>query len=253
MKKWTTEQINKLRELYPDYSNSEIAMLLGFTTAAVKCKARKIGVMKRQFWSENELEYLKKHYPSHQSKNIADHLNRTVCSVNATAKILGLKKSQEFMNSAASGRIMPGTKTGKSFRFSKGHTSWNKGRKMPPGWGGNTRFKKGNVPHNTKSDGAISIRKSKGRPYVWIRVSHAQWRELHRIDWEKLNGTIPEGFNVQFKDGNSLNCEPENLYIINRESQMLQNSIQRYDPELKSLMRLNGKLKRKIKQYEEQN
>lgn len=36
--------------------------------------------------------------------------------------------------------------------------------------------------------------------------------QLHRVVWEENFGPIPAGYKVYFKDGNSLNCKPENLY-----------------------------------------
>lgn len=42
--------------------------------------------------------------------------------------------------------------------------------------------------------------------------------------WKEYYGSIPKGHNIQFKDGNRKNCTIENLYIIDRRKQMLENS-----------------------------
>ncbi len=109
-------------------------------------------------------------------------------------------------------------------RFKKGHISWNKGIKGLTIGGVQTQFKPGNEPHNTKHNGAISIRKDKsGRPYKYIRISKGNWELLHRFVWKKHNGEIPKGMLVVFKDGNSLNCSIDNLELISRKENMQRN------------------------------
>lgn len=46
---------------------------------------------------------------------------------------------------------------------------------------------------------------------------HREWL------WEQAHGPIPKGYNVQFKDGNSLNCTMDNLYLISKAKQIRKN------------------------------
>lgn len=214
----------------------------------------------RKLWTSEEIEYLKSNYADTNTADICKHLDRSISSVFGMVSTMGLNKSEAFRNSPLSGRLRPGSNIGGSSRFKKGATAFNKGKKQSEFMTQEaidrskaTRFKKGQKPHNTKSDGHISVRYSKGRPYVWIRTAEKQWEELHRVVWRKTMGEIPSGYNVQFKDKNSTNCEPGNLYIIDRHNQMIQNSIIRFDPELRSLIHLTAKLKRKLKSYEKQD
>jgi len=115
-------------------------------------------------------------------------------------------------------------------QFSKGHKPFNKGLKRDQFLNKGalervkaTQFKSGHLPHNTKHDGAISIRESKGIPYAYVRTSVGKWRLLHREVWKQTHGSIPKGFNVQFKDGNTLNCQCDNLYLIHRKHQAVVN------------------------------
>src|SRR5690606_8610057 len=98
--------------------------------------------------------------------------------------------------------------------FKKGFTPWNKGK--PHKGGEATQFKKGNLPHNTKFDGCIRVQPDKsGRRYKYIRVAKAKWMPLHRYIWAQVYGD--PGTNViRFKDGNSMNCDIENLMLISR-------------------------------------
>lgn len=215
----------------------------------------------RKLWTSDEIEWLKSKYPSTPMHEITAHLNRSKESIYGAASTLGLKRSEEFLNTPFSGRIAPGSKLGGGTRFKKGNVAFNKGKKQHEFMSQEaiertktTRFKKGNKPHNTKEcDGTIVIRNEKGRNYQWIRISLGYWRELHRVIWEQHNGPIPEGYNIQFKDKNTLNCVIENLYMVDRKNQMIENTIHRYPTEIKKAIRTLGKLKRKIKSYEEQN
>ena len=112
-----------------------------------------------------------------------------------------------------------------SGRFVKGMTPWNKGTKGIQIGGKQTQFKPGHLPHNTKHDGAISIRyyKRDNRPYKYIRTANARWEPLHRYMWKLHNGEIPKGYVIRFKDGNTLNCDINNLECISRVENMNRN------------------------------
>lgn len=100
--------------------------------------------------------------------------------------------------------------------FKKGQRPWNKGIKKPYKGGEETRFRKGNLPHNTKFDGCIRVQPDKcGRSYKYIRVGVAKWMPLHRYIWMQVHGD-PGTNIIRFKDGNSLNCDIENLMLISR-------------------------------------
>lgn len=259
---WTNEKVQQLIDLYPCWSCKEIAVRIGATAKAVKSKAKVIGITKRKPWTVEEIEYVRTNYSNINTADIAKHLNKTMSSVFACAGKLGLHKSEEFRNSPLSGRLRPGSNIGGVTRFKPGSTPMNKGKLQHEFMTQDaiertkaTRFQKGAVPANTKHDGCISVRHNYKRNIksVWIRVAMGKWRELHRMVWEQTMGPIPKGFNVQFKDKNPLNCEPSNLYLINRHNQIQQNTIHRYPEEIKRAIRQLASFKRKLKKYEKQD
>lgn len=69
---------------------------------------------------------------------------------------------------------------------------------------------------------AITTRKQKsnGYQYKWIKLGKGDWAQLHYYNWIKKHGPIPEGFILSFIDGDTLNCEPENLKLITRQQNM---------------------------------
>jgi hypothetical protein len=116
--------------------------------------------------------------------------------------------------------------------FQPGSAPSNKGRKQGDfmtaeaiARTASTRFKKGNVPHNTRSDFEISIRKDKsGIPYQYIRVSMGKWELLQRHVWEHHHGKIPAKHVISFRDKNSLNCNIDNLELLSMADNALRNS-----------------------------
>lgn len=170
-------------------------------------------------------KYIAKHYLKLPQKVMAANIGRSNTFVRTELRRSGL--------------VIP-AKTIMKFRrlsqFSKGYVSANKGMKQSDYMSPEaiettkaTRFQKGNLPHNTKDDMAITLRQRTGKrtheKYYWIRVGLAKWDLLHRYLWVIAYGSIPKGHNVQFKDGNSLNCKPDNLYLVTRSDQATHNKM----------------------------
>ena len=141
-------------------------------------------------------------------------------------------------------------------RFSKGHIPDNKGKRMSPevyAQVQRTMFKKGHRPHNHRAVGSERINVD---GYIEVKVAEPnRWRVKHRIIWEQVNGAIPKGFNVQFKNHNPLDCRIENLYLISKAEQMrTENSyIARYPKELQDVIRLKGAINRQIHKAEKKD
>lgn len=215
----------------------------------------------RKLWTPEEIAWLKVNYPVMPMHKVQAHLGRSKESVYGAAYNLGLKKSAAYLASPFSGRITPGKKLDGGTVFKKGQVPFNKGKKietwLKPEMIANlkkTCFKKGNLPHNTLYDGAIRTRNdNSGLAYQYIRLSKAKWQLLHRHVWQQHYGPIPAGKVVAFKDGNQLNCKPENLTLLSLKENMQRNTIHRYPQEVVQAIKVVSKLKRKIKKYEKQN
>lgn len=153
----------------------------------------------RKHWTPASDEQLIKVYPFNTNKELSKHLRRTISSIRNRANKLNLVK--EIENSGC---------------FKKGQPSWNKGVNFIAGGNStSTQFKKGNLPVNTKHDGAISIRGKENERYKYIRLSKAIWALLHHYNWEKVNGKIQEGMILRCK-GDTLNADPANWEPITR-------------------------------------
>jgi predicted DNA-binding protein YlxM (UPF0122 family) len=211
----------------------------------------------RHRWTEADIKYLVTNYPHVSTSEIAEHLGVTKLAVYQQVANRGIKKSDEFMkyNSVAiyKQNLIKG---GMEFRFKKGQVPANKGKKAPDHIRQKTKstwFKKGHLPHNTRHDGYISLRKEKdGITYAHIRVAQGNFKLLHRHIWEQHNGPIPKGMVLIFKNGDTSDFRIENLEPITMRENMLRNSRQNYPQEIQQAVIALNKLKKSIKNYGKQ-
>lgn len=218
--------------------------------------------MIKYHFTDEMIEELKELYPNTLSADLAKRFNCSVHAIYNWANKLGLKKTKEFISETSRKHSSRPDHGGRKTRFKKGQTPPNKGKKLSEFMSEEaiektkaTRFRKGLVPHNHKPIGYERINRD---GYIEVKVRDEKYTrnfELkHRFIWEKHFGTIPESHNIQFKDGNKLNCKIENLYMISRADQVsTENTIHRYPAELKTAIRRINKLQKQIKQNEQTN
>lgn len=196
-------------------------------------------------WTIEEVEILELLYPHLPSSDVAGIIGRTQDSIEQKAYTISVKKSDHYIQKQREKWMKAGERT----RLKKGHTSWNKGTKGLTGANSGS-FKKGQRPYNHKSVGAEVITFD---GYIKVKIAEPRtWELKHRLQWEKHNGSIPEGYNVQFRNGNRKDCRIENLYLIDKAGNMQKNTIQRYPDDIKNVLRRNAKLKRVINKMETQ-
>lgn len=201
-------------------------------------------------WSKEEEELLMLHYPNSTPAQLRELLpGRTAVAIHGRACVLKLKKSEEYIENTPN----PG-------KFKKGHKTWTKGKKwadyMPVASAERSRatqFKKGNKPkqyYPVGTEMAIA-------GYMYVKVADVvnapkwmNWKLKHRMLWERVHGPIPEGYNIQFKDGNPLNITIDNLYMISREEQMKVNGVMNLPDDVRRLMYAVRSLTRQINKME---
>lgn len=223
---------------------------------------------KRQPWTEAELAILRERYPHEPTAQIAADLGRNVGKVYAQATKLGLAKTPEFLRSGMAGGFRPGSKTGESYRYPKGHVPANKGTRRPgwaPGRMAETQFKKGDMNGAARSkwkpvgtimpdtEGYLRIKLRERVPGAGEHGWNSKgWKLYHHQVWEAANGPIPPKHIVRFRDGNRSNCAIDNLELISMAENARRNQMFRSLPrELAEVIQLAGALKRKIRRRTE--
>lgn len=212
--------------------------------------------MKKHIYTEDEKAEITRLYPHRPTKEIARLLGISTASVYNLAGCLRLKKSPEYLKKLRVEMSKKLADSGTVHRFSKGHVPANKGRKMNAEVYAKTSvtmFKKGHMPDNTLYDGAESIRNDKnGHQYIWVRISLGKWVPKHVLLWQQIHGPIPKGYNIVFRDGNTLNCTPGNLECISNAELMQRNTLHNLPEEVKELVYLKSRLSRAINESNNQ-
>lgn len=213
--------------------------------------------MKKRNWSQVEVTILRRYYPDHITRAIADALGRTERQVYQKARALGLRKSDAYLDSPAACRLRRGDNVGKAYRFEKGQTPWNKGKPFKAGGrSAETQFKPGTLSgraavvaqpigaERISKDGYRERKANNDLPF------QRRWRAVHIIEWEAVNGPLPDGHMIVFRDGNKQNVSLDNLEMITRAENMRRNSYHRYPKEIALAIQLRGALTRKIRDVE---
>jgi hypothetical protein len=203
----------------------------------------------RSSLTDSEKKILAELYPNTSTALLAAKFGRSINFVYRTAYVMGLKKTKEFISKTVSDYMKDPNNRANEFKFKKGQTPANKGKKISQYLSPElieklkvTQFKKGQMPHNKKPVGYERINAD---GYAEIKVSEPNVFKLkHRVLFEKENGPIPKGYNVQFADGNPLNFAPENLYLIHRSQQIRVNTIYNYPKDVIKAIKLVSKLKK---------
>ncbi len=197
-------------------------------------------------WTKKEKDIVKKYYALYGSTGPKGCVKRI-------AK-LGVDRSRRAVTLMAwkMGLKYNGKKKG---CYKKGNVPVNKGKKMSPELYAKvqkTMFKKGNLPHNTLYNGALSYRRENDDISYWyVRLSKQNWKLLHRVIFENVNNVkLRSDQVVRFKDGNTNNIHPDNLIQISpQENMTLNNPKLHYPPEVVAAIKLNNQIKKKIKSY----
>lgn len=217
--KWTATEVAILQEWYPKGGwklAQEKLFAQGFKRprSGIQSKASELDLRTTSFWwSPEEEDILKEAYIVGGTKLATQALKasgfcRSKNAVKVKARVLKIRSIDDG-------------------RFKKGYTSANKGQKMSPAqreqaslnW-----FKKGEKPQNALHDGAITIRKGRNnKKYKYIRIASNVWVQYHRYLWKAHYGAIPHRLVVYFKDGNTLNCDLDNLGLRTRAESLKSN------------------------------
>lgn len=192
-----------------------------------------------RWWTQQEDERLTELYFDHKLADIAALMGRSISSVANRREKLGLERTEEQKARIGTGR------------FTKGHKTWNKGKKgwTPGGRSKETRFKPGQRSNTQRPIGAerntidgILLRKVSDTGHKLT-----DWRPVHVLTWEAEHGPVPDEHIVIFKDGDRRNFDISNLECITRAENMRRNSYHtNYPPEIVKLIQLRGVLTRKI-------
>lgn len=219
---WSDEDLETLRELYPDTPTKKLSAALGHSLTSVYQKAQRIGVAKSV---------------AYMASPAACRLRREASAASIATRF---KPGQVPLNK---GVRRPGWAPGRmaETQFKKGARTGIAARNWCP---------IGTIRTDGEGFLRIKVREgTKGEAYGFGNTKI--WPLLNRYVWEQHHGPIPAGHAVVFKDGNRSNVVIENLEMITRRALMLRNSSQRWGKEVFEVIQLRGALNRKLRSLSE--
>lgn len=170
-------------------------------------------------------------YPPEVRDFIAEH-NRGKSAKELTAlvnKTFGMSYTSEQIKGYRARHHLISGLTG---CFVKGRTPHNKGKHVSYPGMRPTQFKKGHKPQNHRPVGSERVNAD---GYRERKVAEPNvWRAVHLLAWEAVNGPVPKGHVVIFKDSDRLNCDISNLLLVSRAelARMNQRHLISTDPNL---------------------
>lgn len=215
--------------------------------ALERARQRQPSTRGKRYWTHDEEAALAAMYPIAPMPELIARFKREDKAIYSKAKSMGLKRSAEYLASEHACRLRKGDNVGAEHRFKPGNVAWNKGMKGLQIGGQATRFPKGHKPHTWVPIGTEQVRDG----YLWRKVTdnggRFDWKQVHVMLWEQHHGPLPKGLILVFRDRNKQNIQLDNLELITRAENCRRNSIHRYPPEVKELIRLQKKLEREIR------
>ena len=206
---------------------------------------------KRHHTTEDDIEYIREHYATMSIREIGEARGMSKTTIADIAKDLGLRKTREWIAERARLRSSDPNHGGRATRFQVGGVSPTKGRKIeewmsPEGIvnSAKTRFQKGNKPANHRPVGSERLNVD---GYIEVKIGEGmRWRHKQLVVWERMNGKVPDGHIVSFKDGNPQNCDISNLYLTTRAEQLRKNGVHSYPDDVREVIHMRAVLRRHI-------
>ena len=208
--------------------------------------------MARKDWTDDDKRLLRRWYPHLPTADVAHILRRSLSATYAMAKYMGVTKSPAYLASPAACRLRRGDNVGTKTRFGKGQLPWNKGMVGLAIGGRETQFKKGHRGGRAQQlYKPVGTERLSKEGYLERKINddmplQRRWRAVHLIEWEAVNGPLPTGHALTFKDGDKTHHALDNLELITRAELMRRNSCHQYGPEIAQLVQLRGAVSRRI-------
>jgi HNH endonuclease len=233
--KWTASMILFLQQNWQEMTNQQLADNLDLRLTTTRTKLYELGFyrMELEYWTKAQITFLKKNYQKKGDVELAEIFNKKWNKKKGWSK-KHIEKKRRYLKLKRTAKQMRQIKerNKQQGRFSINH--WKR-------W-----------IARVAQEGDVRQWDIKGRPVMVIKEGNS-FKHLNRVVYQKHFGKIPDRMAVVFKDGNPLNCSPENLMLDTKARVMTRNSIARFPKDVRLAIHAVHQLKRKIKTYEKQD
>jgi len=157
-------------------------------------------------YTQEQADYIKQNYPLFPLSALTVMFNSKFGTARAVRHLKAFTNNHKI-------------RAGRSGCFEKGHLPWNTGTKGLTGANSGS-FNSGHTGMRTKPIGHERICSKNG--FILIKIEEknphtgcfTRYKAKHRVVWEAEHGPVPPKHVVSFKDGDVLNCSPNNLMLL---------------------------------------
>jgi hypothetical protein len=162
-------------------------------------------------FTREQLDYLREIAPGRSTAEHTRMMNERFKLQLTQRQVMSAKKNHHITS-------------GLTGRFVKGQTAWNAGIHFESGGrSAETRFRKGNLPHNYMPVGTERVNTD---GYLDVKIADPnKWRAKHRLIWEAAHGKVPKGHAIIFADQDRMNVTLENLILVSRAQLATMNKV----------------------------
>ena len=174
----------------------------------------------RKTYTEEQIQFLRDNVEGISLAELTTRFNKRFDD-NRTESSISNQKSKYGLKSGTVGG-----------QFKKGCIPKNKGKKMSFEQYEKckrTMFRTGNTPKNIDP---IGTEKELKDGYIWVKIDNqlnapknVNWKQKHKLIYEKHFGQVPKGSVVIFKDGNIRNFDIDNLACVTRLQLLIMNRL----------------------------
>lgn len=214
--KWTPEEIEKLKALYPNHATQDLVPIFNRSLHGINGAAFKLGIKKSEAHQEALREWRRQRYlndPAFKATQLRKgHTPWNKGQPNEKAKYLPHAFKPGMLQGWANENVLPV---------------------------GTYRVYTGDLYRKINTTG----------------TKNQQWKKVSRLVWEAANGPVPPGHIVLFKPGKHTtkleDIRLENIECITRREQLERNSFLNYPAEFRGLISVLAHLRNKIKRKED--
>ncbi|MDP9954728.1 hypothetical protein J2X97_000365 [Epilithonimonas hungarica] len=224
---WTPEMVLSLRNNHHAKTNQQLADELGLKITSVRHKCYELGLykMRLQYWTDDQIQFLKDNYQKKGDTELAMLFTEkwekdkgwTKKHIEKKRRYLNLKRTDEEK------KTIREDWTRKGLYKESVRKRW--------------------ITTGVSAIGTIKI--WDGRKFIKTETGFIP---LRTYNYKKYNGEVLKDKIVCHKDGDQLNCEPENLILLTREENALKTHQENFSLEHLETHLLISRINRKIKQ-----
>lgn len=262
MPAWSASELQQLRVHYASMPWSGLTSMLARTKAAIALKARSIGLCRGDgmpnLWSADEIKTMHEKYPTTSARELAMLLGRPETAVLKKAQNLGIKKVVRI-KTTTSGRTRSWTPADddrlrsvyKSMSIAKIALDFGRSEISVRLRAHRLKLTRPNDRKRRPIGTERIHRRELERKVANTGVRRLDWKRVIVIEWEAINGPVPDGMLLVPRQGKKKTVE--NLVLVAPGDYPLAAARHNLPAEMRKIMDIKAQIGRALSRIEKEN